>query len=412
MKNYSELSKKELVSLVEQYEADNTRFNSANVKASADFELFAINVLQMVLDTLGEVAYIVDLTSSTIILANKKTEELFGNVVGARCWDKLQKDNMSDCGFCTNQKLLDANKKPIRVYKDTLKHGLMNNWYQCSEQVFEWLDGSMVAIKTAVDVSVLKNITEKLDQQLKKNKLAMQEIVLLVEKERRQLSHDLHDEMGQIATAINLNAGFLKSSQNTQPIQSLAAINDIEQLATSMLHTIKDTSNRLNPRNYIQLLTVPNMLQGLFDEWASRNPKVHGDVYFKVADTFDLTIELKETLYRLCQEALTNISKHADASRVEISYRLSDKMAINGVGMMGDNFENINYTHLVELEILDNGKGFLSQYNENSLGLMYMLERVRLLNGVLHTEDCTKLGGVKILAQFPYNYQVRSTSYG
>jgi len=407
MNNYSELSKKELVSLVEEYEANHTRLITANVGSSMRSEAFALNLLQLVLDTFDEMVYIVDLTSSIIILANKKTEELFGSVVGVRCWEKLQKGRTGVCDFCTNPKLLNSYKQPIGVCKTTLRSNVTNSWYQCSDQAFEWLDGSMVAIKTAVDVSELKDTTAKLDQQLKKNKLAMQEIVLLVEKERRQLSHDLHDEMGQIATAINLNAGYLKNSQSIESSLHLAAIEDIEQLATGMLYTIRGASNRLNPRTYIQLLTVPDMLQGLFDEWSSRNPKVHGEIYFKVANTFDLNIELKETLYRLCQEALTNISKHANASRVEITYRLSEKLEVGGVGVMDDKFLNIDYNHLVELEILDNGIGFLEQYNKDSLGLKYMSERVQLHDGILYVEACAMLGGVKILAQFPYNYPNR-----
>jgi len=412
MTNYSKLSKKELVALVEHYEGKQTSLIAANVGASMRSEAFAINLLQLVLDTFDEMVYIVDLATNIIIIANRKTEELFGEVVGTRCWEKLQKGRRGVCDFCTNPKLLNSYKQPVGVYKATLRSDVTNSWYQCSDQAFEWLDGSMVAIKTAVDVSELKNVTAKLDQQLKKNKLAMQEIVLLVEKERRQLSHDLHDEMGQIATAINLNAGFLKNSQDTGSTLHLAAIEDIEQLATGMLYTIRTASNRLNPRTYIQLLTVPDMLQGLFDEWCSRNTKVHGEIHFKVANTFDLNIELKETLYRLCQEALTNISKHANASRVEITYRLSEKLVVGGVEVMDDKFLNIDYSHLVELEVLDNGMGFLEQYNKSSLGLKYMSERVQLHDGLLNVEACAMLGGVKILARFPYNYQEGSRNHG
>lgn len=354
--------------------------------------LSSVSLLQTVLDTVDEPIYIVNLASQVIVFANKKTEQLFGPVVGQRCWDKMQKKQSGVCEFCTNSFLLDANNNATGVYKSLYKNKLTNSWYQCSDQAFMWLDGEMVAIKTAVDVSDLKKTTATLDTLLKKNKTMTQELVLLVERERRKLSHNLHDEVGQIATAIKLNASFLAASKNARSIQHQAASDDIEQLATRLLTTVRGVSNRLNPREFIELLSVPDMLQGLFDEWGSRNLNICSNICFTGVTDIDIDADLKETLYRLGQESLTNVSKHAQARRVEVSYRV-----------VKDSVDDMSGGYGIELQISDDGVGLSRQSQNNSLGLKYMAERVGLHGGYLSIEPCSNLAGVKILARFPYS---------
>jgi len=399
MKKYSELSKKELIALLQKSEQANDALTSCEGSALVQSTQMYISVLQKVLDVVDEPVYIVNLENHIILFANKKTEQLFGRVVGMRCWDKLQMGQQGVCVFCTNPLLLDENQQVTGVHRSIYKNELTNRWYQCSDQAFQWFDGSMVAIKTSVDVSELKKATNRLDVSLKEKRAMIDDLVLLVERERRKLSYDLHDEMGQVATAIKLNASFLASSDNTQSAQYLAATEDIEQLATRLLGTVRGVSNRLNPRGLIELLSASDMLQGLFDEWSNRNSQISSKTFFEVSTELELSLDLKETLYRICQEALTNISKHAKASHVEVAYRLHEKSAADSMPV-GD--EGVEYTHLIELEISDNGVGFIEQAQEVGLGLKYMAERVRLYGGFIYREPCEKLGGIRVLARFPY----------
>jgi len=412
MKKYSELSKKELVALLQKSEQASDALTSCEVSALAQSTQMHLSVLQKVLDVVDEPVYIVNLNDHTILFANKKTEQLFGRVVGMRCWEKLQVGQQGVCDFCTNPLLLDENQQATGVHRTIYKNELTNRWYQCSDQAFQWFDGSMAAIKTSVDVSELKKATRRLDTSLEEKKAMMQDLVLLVERERRKLSYDLHDEMGQVATAIKLNASFLASSDDTQSAQYLAATADIEQLATRLLSTVRGVSNRLNPRGLIELLSVSDMLQGLFDEWSNRNSQVLSKTFFEVDTELELALDLKETLYRICQEALTNISKHAKASRVEVSYRLHDKKAASLVLAEGDSMVDVEYTHLIELEISDNGAGFTESSQEGGLGLKYMAERVRLYGGVLYREPCERVGGIRVLARFPYLKKEGGMSHG
>jgi len=394
---YSKLSKSELITIIEGYDRDHKKhLTEINDTPSRKF---ALGLLQTVLDTIDEPVFIVEIATSIIILANKKTTQLFGPVIGKRCWEKLQKKKTSACTFCTNPSLLDQHKHANGVHKSTYRNNLIDTWYQCNDQALEWIDGTMVAIKTAVDIGQLIDLTEELDSLLTKNKIAKQEFVSLIEKERRQLSHDLHDEMGQIATAIKLNAGYLSGDHNTQSDQHHAAIADIEELSTSMLDIIRGVSNRLNPRNFIGVLSIPDMLQALFDDWISRNIQLKGFITFEGRSDIDVDIDLKQTLYRICQEALTNITKHAKATQVDVNYRIYKKDTTNLV-----KFHETPHTHIIELDIQDNGVGFNKQINEPSLGLKFMSERIELHNGLLLTGFSDKLNGAKLLVQFPYSF--------
>jgi len=394
---YSKLSKSELITIIEGYEKTHREYPT-EIKVTSP-ENFAVELLQAVLDTIDEPIYIVEIATSIIVLANKKTTQLFGSVKGERCWEKLQKQQSTVCDFCTNPSLLNEHQLPNGAHKSIYKNNLVNTWYQCNDQALEWIDGTMVAIKTAVDIGQIKNLTEELNTLLKKNKTAKQEFVSLIEKERRQLSHDLHDEMGQIATAIKLNAGYLSGDHDTQSDQHHAAIADIEELSTSMLDIIRGVSNRLNPRNFIGVLSIPDMLQALFDDWTSRNIQLKGCITFEGRSDIDVDIDLKQTLYRICQEALTNITKHANATQVDISYRIYKKDTANLI-----EFNNNLHTHIIELDIQDNGVGFNKQINEPSLGLKFMSERVQLHNGLLHTESSDRLNGARLLVRFPYSF--------
>jgi len=394
---YSKLSKSELITIIEGYEKAHREY-PIEIKDTSPRK-FAIELLQTVLDTIDEPIYIVEIATSIIILANKKTRQLFGSVEGERCWEKLQKQQSTICHFCTNPSLLNEHKRANGVHKSTYKNNLIGTWYQCNDQALEWIDGTMVAIKTSVDVGQLKSLTEELNTLLNKNKTAKQEFVSLIEKERRQLSHDLHDEMGQIATAINLNAGYLSGDHDTQSDQHHAAITDIEELSASMLGIIRNVSNRLNPRNFNGVLSIPNILQALFDDWVSRNIQLKGRITFEGRSDIDVDIDLKQTLYRICQEALTNITKHAKATQVDISYRIYKKDTANLIAFNGS-----LHTHIIELDIQDNGVGFNKQTNEPGLGLKYMSERIQLHNGLLLTDFSDKLNGAKLLVQFPYSF--------
>lgn len=128
-------------------------------------------------------------------------------------------------------------------------------------------------------------------------------------------------------------------------------------------------------------------LHDLKDRWCSCNP----DVYCKLVlegeiDNFEETTNI--TVYRVIQEALNNISRHADATRVLI-YLTTQKVDVN-----------TGKRSILLLEIQDNGKGYDQGHNTEGFGILGMRERMSAAGGEFSIEG--KLGrGTKLLGSFP-----------
>jgi signal transduction histidine kinase len=395
MTSYSNLSKKELIGLLEKNTLTALNNETQSDKSSDN------TLLKNVLDTIDEPIYIVDLMTEEIIFANKKIVELFGSVVGKKCWKVLQKGQSKVCNFCTNKHLLNDKNQPTGIRHSTYLNEMKKKWFQCRDQAMRWNDGRLVAVKTSVDVTALKNTTLSLSQLLEENKKLTQDIVIATDNERRQLSQDLHDEIGQIGTAIKLNADFLVTKINGVLASENEIINDIILLSEQLLNTVRNISTRLNPRSIILDSTVNEMLQSLFSDWIKRNRNVTGQIIFNAEVDFDLPLGIKETLYRVIQEALTNITRHSEATEVKATLSIYKKEQQESTLITQKIVNTLGGGYIVDLIIFDNGCGFPKTLNSRCLGLKYMNERVRSLGGSLFREK-SPTGGAQIHVQLPF----------
>lgn len=362
-----------------------------------------LDLLKTVFDTIDEPIYIVDLETDRIVFANKKIETLFGSVLGEYCWESLQKGQKGPCSFCTNHYLIDNDGQPTGVHQSTYQNTFSNRWFQCSDQAFTWHDGRMVAIKTSVDVTELKESILSMTRLLNKNEKLARKIVASIDNERRQLSQYLHDEIGQIGTAIRLDADFLLvEAKKTQASDSQRnAIKDIVKLSTQFLDTIRGVSTELNPRSMILHLTIYEVLQGLFNEWLNRNRNLKGNITFNFNSNLDVGIAIKEALYRVMQETLTNISRHSKASQVSVlcsTIEIGTKESEENLSGLG---KNHTQKTVLKLIIDDNGVGFPEEPNNCCLGLVYMEGRVKTLGGNFQ-KNVSSMGGAQIQVQVPY----------
>ncbi|GEM_PF-3105135 len=375
--------------------SESTRSRPAEEKVAHS----TLNLLQVVLNTIDEPIYIVDLVNDEIIFANKKIDELFGDVIGARCWETLQKGQDGPCHFCTNHYLVDKNSRPTGVYRSRYKNNLTESWYQCCDKAFKWTNGRMVAIKTSVDVTAIVESNLSVKKLFEQNRSLTQKALNLRDKERKQLSLDLHDELGQIGTAIKLNAEFLLAQEKVKTTEENNALKDIVSLTSDFLKTTHNISNRLNPQTLISNLTISELLSELFEEWLLRNRKIKGGISFNIDHCLDscLGTNHKEILFRTLQEALTNISRHSKATQVTVSCNAS-KRDMDKVGSPK------GATYIFKMKISDDGVGFPESTDSRNLGLTYMNERITSQRGNLSTGRSI-MGGAEVLMQLPCTIQ-------
>jgi two-component system, NarL family, sensor histidine kinase UhpB len=188
------------------------------------------------------------------------------------------------------------------------------------------------------------------NHQLNKRLLAVQE------SERRHLSRELHDELGQSISAIKVMAVNLR--QNPTPAPEGA--NAIIGVCNQMYAVVRDMMNRLRPVALEELGPV-TALERLVDGWNDRQEESF--CALSISGAFDdLDDESAINLYRIVQEALTNVSKHAEAGKVSVRIeRLADGA--------------------IELRVIDDGRGFDANVRHKGMGLLGMRERVQSLDG-------------------------------
>ncbi|MBI5057372.1 MAG: PAS domain S-box protein [Nitrospirae bacterium] len=115
-----------------------------------------------VLDGIEAIVYVADMKTYELLYLNKYAKSIFGDAVGKICWQALQSGQAGLCGFCTNDKLLDGCGKPVGVYHWEFQNTANGRWYDIRDRAIEWIDGNIVRLEIATDISSLKEAEEAL----------------------------------------------------------------------------------------------------------------------------------------------------------------------------------------------------------------------------------------------------------
>jgi len=118
--------------------------------------------LTAVLDGLDALVYVSDMDTRKLLYINKYARDMWGDVQGETCWRALQKDGKGPCSFCTNEYLLDENGQPTDAYVWEFQNTDHQQWYQCHDQAITWLDGRIVRLEIATNITQLKNAANQL----------------------------------------------------------------------------------------------------------------------------------------------------------------------------------------------------------------------------------------------------------
>jgi signal transduction histidine kinase len=201
-------------------------------------------------------------------------------------------------------------------------------------------------------------------------------VVEAQESERARLARELHDETGQALTSILLGLKSLEDRADTA--DSRTAVTELRDLVVSTLQDVRRLAVELRPAALDDFGLVP-AIERLRDG-VEEQGGLTVDVQSPLGDE-RLPSETETALYRIVQEALTNVMKHAAATRVTVRLSRSDKNVV--------------------LVIQDDGKGFEpGRARDGGLGLVGMRERVALLGGRL-TVESSEGGGTLLKAEVP-----------
>ncbi len=208
------------------------------------------------------------------------------------------------------------------------------------------------------------NMAEVLQTSRDENRLLTQKSLAIQEDERRNLAQELHDEFGQSITAIKAVLASIEQTKHQDSEMLKSSARTIGTFSDRMYEVARRMMRQLRPA-ILDEFGLILALQDMIDDWNSR----HEDVFchFEFKGKFDeLGEEVNISIYRVIQESLTNIVKHAQATDVTVHLNRIENDPAHTCG--------------VRLLIKDNGIGF-DETNQRGLGLLGMRERVESLKG-------------------------------
>lgn len=243
---------------------------------------------------------------------------------------------------------------------------------------------------TPVNIERLQAFAAQAAVAIENARLYQQSVELAALHERQQIARDLHDSVTQTLFSATTVADAVITLWQQDPTQIEPELRDLHNLTRSALAEMRTLLFELRP-DVLAAASLPALLQQLLDTLAGRT---HITVEFnapKPTTTRLLPPDVKDALFRITQEALNNIVKHARAQKIEINLAMNETM--------------------VSLSIKDNGRGFNHlEVDSNCFGLRMMQERARNANVACRVQSDIGSGTEVILIWETRNYLDRANT--
>jgi signal transduction histidine kinase len=181
----------------------------------------------------------------------------------------------------------------------------------------------------------------------------------VLEEERARIAREMHDELGQQLTALKMDLDDLQRSIASSSDPNKAKLTNAIIFVDEIIDTVRRISLELRP-SILDDLGLLAAMEWQCDVFQKKN-NIPCSCFQQVKRT-DFEKGLTNTAFRILQEILTNVSRHAQATKVEVSI--------------------IEIEESLIIEVIDNGRGISeTSLNKNSLGILGMKERARLIGG-------------------------------
>ena len=224
------------------------------------------------------------------------------------------------------------------------------------------------AIETVEDISERKRLENNL-------RFYFQQITRAQEEERKYIARELHDDMAQILGSLSRKLDNLLRKEHTFGSEDTSALQDIQSVLNQGMQSLSGFIQNLRPSLLDDLGLIPALRSLTNNLEKSDGTLAQFEV---IGEERRFTGEIELSLFRIVQEALSNVSKHAQATEVKVTA--------------------VFYDHRIKLTVSDNGEGFELQGSMDDLprigqlGLMGMQERAWLLGGSIEIDTAPGKG--------------------
>ncbi len=264
-----------------------------------------------------------------------------------------------------------------KLTRDTTEKREKENALTKAKELLELRVEQRTAVLTRVNHELRTEIAERerAEQQLKTSLDQLRALAARLqsvrEEERTSISREIHDELGQACTAIKMDLALIGRKLTKKQTQLHSKVDSAIQLVDSMIVILRRIASELRPRT-LDDLGLSAALESHAQEFESRTG-IRCSVTLP-QEALHLDADRSTAIFRIFQESLTNVARHAHATRVEALLEIQNDRII--------------------FQVIDNGSGFdpAEAKARRSLGLVGMQERALLLNGDLKIEGAPGAG--------------------
>ncbi|NJD21502.1 MAG: PAS domain S-box protein [Melioribacter sp.] len=252
------------------------------------------------------------------------------------------------------------------------------------------LDNTEGSAKTiygsCLDVTEFKRVEDALINSSEKLRALSASLEAAREEERSYIARELHDELGQVLTAIKMDLTLMQDDLQVKPNLLKGELTEqlvqIEKMIDRLISTVKNIATELRP-DILDHLGLIAALEWQAKEFEKRH-KVSCDFNSNI-NKIELGKDISTAVFRIFQETLTNVARHSYASQVAAKIQL-----------LGDK---------LILEVEDNGKGISKEqlFNISSIGITGMKERAKFLGGKVFIEG-QEGKGTKVFLEMPLSH--------
>lgn len=323
--------------------------------------------LRAVLDHSLAAVYLKDVDGRHMFV-NRAFEQITGiaesAALGRTAYELFQRD-FADAYAANDRKVLES-RQPIVFEEQAPQADGVHTYLSVKFPLLE-ADGTPYALcGMTTDITPRKRAELELERSREELRALTARLHTIREEERASMSREIHDELGQMLTALSMSQRLLidslRNGAEAPPREALAAqLQSMQRVVATALASVRRMATELRPE-VLDTLGLPAALEWQATEF-TRHTGIECAVSLPEADV-DVAPERATALFRIFQEALTNVARHSGARAVHANLRTS--------------------AGVVELTVADDGRGMPSDAARGgigSLGLLGMRERAAMLGG-------------------------------
>ena len=293
----------------------------------------------------------------------------------------LKSVHPNDRGYVMNavQESLQKRKPYTIDYSIVLPNGVIRIIHAEGKVTYSEKGEPIRMFGTVQDITKQKQTEEEIRDSREQLRNLYVHLQSVREEERTHIAREIHDEFGTILTALKIDLSWLERQMpQTNPAPAEKIRKDLD-LINSAIKTVQRISSELRP-GILDHLGLSAAMEWQVKEFCNRS-EIDWDITIDLGD-IKPDRDLSTTMFRILQESLTNIARHAEATEVRVRLKEKDSVLV--------------------LEVIDNGKGVSQEQlsDRSSFGLMGMRERAQHLGGNVFIEKADGKG-TKVLVTIP-----------